>query len=109
MVGVIPGVSALLGLPLVLLSVQLSMGSRRPWLPRAGSARSLERRAFSRIVESIQPRLRRLERLLKPRLLFLTSTWAERGIGLGCLVAAALVFLHIPFGNLLPALALCSR
>jgi len=107
-VGVIPGVSALLGLPLVLLSVQLSIGSRRPWLPRAVSARSLERRAFSRIVESIQPLLRRLERLLKPRLLLLTSTWAERGVGLCCLVAAALVFLPIPFGNLLPALALCA-
>jgi len=106
--GVIPGVSTLLGLPLMLRSVQLSIGSRRPWLPRAVSARSLERRAFSRIVESIQPRLQRLERLLKPRLLFLTSTWAERGIGLCCLVAAALVFLPIPFGNLLPALALCA-
>lgn len=108
MVGVIPGISTLLGLPLVLLSVQLSTGSRRPWLPRAVSARSLERRAFSRIVHSIQPRLQRLERLLKPRLLFLTSTWAERGIGLCCMVAAALVFLPIPFGNLLPALALCA-
>jgi hypothetical protein len=107
-VGVIPGISTLLGLPLVLMSVQLSIGSRRPWLPRAVSARSLERRAFSRIVESIQPRLQRLERLLKPRLLFMTSTWAERGIGLCCLVAAALVFLPIPFGNLLPALALCA-
>jgi hypothetical protein len=92
----------------VLLSVQLAIGSRRPWLPHTVRARSPERRAFVRIVESIQPRLRRLERLLKPRLLFLTSTWAERGIGLGCLVAAGLVFLPIPFGNLLPALALCA-
>ena len=69
-------------------------------------ARSLQRRAFSRIVQSIQPRLQRTERLLKPRLLFLTSTWAERGIGLCRLVAAAVVFLPIPFGILLPALAL---
>ena len=35
-VGAIPGVSTLLGLPLVLLSVQLSIGS---WLPRAVGAR----------------------------------------------------------------------
>jgi len=108
LVGVIPGVSTLLGLPLVLLSVQLSVGSRRPWLPRALGARSIERVAFARVVESIRPRLRRLERLLKPRLLFLTSTWAERVIGLGCLVAAVLVALPIPFGNLVPALALCA-
>ena len=41
-------------------------------------------------------------------LLVLTSIWAERGIGLCCFMAAALVFLPIPFGNLLPAIALCA-
>jgi len=49
-------------------------------------------------VASVQPRLRRLERLLRSRLLFLTATWAQRGMALGCLVEAALVFLPIPFG-----------
>jgi len=108
MVGVIPGISTLLGLPLLLLSIQLTIGSPRPWLPRSVSARSLERSAFARVVAAIQPRLQRFEKLLKPRLLVLTSVWAERGIGLCCLIAAALVFLPIPFGNLLPAVALCA-
>ena len=108
MVGVIPGISTLLGLPLLLLSIQLSIGSPRPWLPRSVSARSLERSAFARVVAAIQPRLQRFEKLLKPRLLVLTSAWAERGIGLCCLIAAVLVFLPIPFGNLLPAVALCA-
>ena len=108
MVGVIPGISTLLGLPLLLLSIQLTIGSPRPWLPRSVSARSLERSAFARVVVAIRPRLQRLEKLLKPRLLVLTSAWAERGIGLCCLIAAALVFLPIPFGNLLPAVALCA-
>lgn len=108
MVGVIPGISTLLGLPLLLLSIQLAIGSPRPWLPRSVSARSLERSAFARVVMAIRPRLRRFEKLLKPRLLVLTSTWAERGIGLCCLIAAVLVFLPIPFGNLLPAVALCA-
>ncbi len=107
-VGIIPGVSTLLGLPLVLLSVQVSIGSRRPWLPRSVSARSLERSDFARIVASIRPRLLRFEKLLKPRLRFLTSAWAERGIGLCSLVAATMVVLPIPFGNLLPAVALCA-
>jgi hypothetical protein len=107
-VGIIPGITALLGLPLVLLSLQLMIGSPRPWFPRSVSARSMERGTFARMVASVRPRLQRFEKLLKPRLLPLTSTWAERLIGLCCLVAAALVFLPIPFGNLLPALALCA-
>ena len=108
MVGVIPGISTLLGLPLLLLSIQLAIGSPRPWLPRSVSARSLERSTFARVVTTIRPRLRQFEKLLKPRLLVLTSAWAERGIGLCCLIAAILVFLPIPFGNLLPAVALCA-
>jgi hypothetical protein len=108
MVGVIPGITTLLGLPLLLLSLQLVIGSPRPWFPRSVSARSMERSAFARMVASIRPRLQRFEKLLKPRLLPLTSTWGERVIGLCCLVAAALVFLPIPFGNLLPAVALCA-
>lgn len=108
MVGIIPGITTLLGLPLLLLSLQLVIGSPRPWFPRSVSARSMERSAFARMVASIRPRLQRFEKLLKPRLLPLTSTWAERIIGLCCLVAAALVFLPIPFGNLLPAVALCA-
>jgi len=108
MVGIIPGISTLLGLPLLLLSIQLAIGSPRPWLPRSVSARSLERSEFARVVVAVRPRLRRLEKLLKPRLLVLTSTWAERGIGLCCLIAAVLVFLPIPLGNLLPAVALCA-
>jgi hypothetical protein len=108
MVGVIPGISTLLGLPLLLLSIQLATGSPRPWLPRSVSARSLERSQFARAVVAVRPRLQRFEKLLKPRLLVLTSTWAERGIGLCCLIAAVLVFLPIPFGNVLPAVALCA-
>jgi len=108
MVGIIPGITTLLGLPLLLLSLQLVIGSPRPWFPRSVSARSMERSAFARMVASIRPRLQRFEKLLKPRLLPLTSTSAERVIGLCCLVAAALVFLPIPFGNLLPAVALCA-
>jgi hypothetical protein len=107
-VGIVPGISTLLGLPLVLLSLQLMIGSPRPWFPRSVSARSMERSAFARMVASVRPRLQRFEKLLKLRLLPLTSTWADRIIGLCCLVAAALVFLPIPFGNLLPAMALCA-
>jgi hypothetical protein len=32
--GLIPGLSILLGLPLLLVSVQLLVGAEKPWLPR---------------------------------------------------------------------------
>jgi hypothetical protein len=46
-------------------------------------------------------------KLLKPRLSFLTRRPFEQCIGLICLLLAVILFLPIPFGNNLPALAIC--
>lgn len=53
------------------------------------------------------PWLAKAEKLLKPRLSFLTRPPFEQGIGLICLLLPIILFLPIPFGNNLPALAIC--
>lgn len=101
--GLIPGLSILLGLPLLLVSVQLLVGAKKPWLPRRFARFEISRVDLRRIVERTLLPLRRLERALQPRLGFMTAPWAERLIGLTCLGLSLLVFLPIPFANLLPA------
>jgi len=104
--GLIPGLSIVLGLPLLLVSMQLVVGAERPWLPRRLAHLKIKRSDLRRMVERTRPTLRRLERALQPRLEFLTSPWAERLIGLGCLALSVLVFLPIPFANLVPAIGI---
>jgi hypothetical protein len=101
--GLIPGLSIVLGLPLLLVSVQLLIGAERPWLPRRLARLEIQRTDLRRIVERTRKSLRRLERALQPRFEFLTASWAERVIGLGCVALSILVFLPIPFANLVPA------
>jgi hypothetical protein len=101
--GLIPGLSILLGLPLLLVSLQLLVGADRPWLPRRLARLEIQRVDLRRIVERTRTALRRIERALRPRLEFLTTSWAERLIGLGCVGLSILVFLPIPFANLVPA------
>jgi hypothetical protein len=101
--GLIPGLSILLGLPLLLVSVQLLVGAEKPWLPRRLARLEIKRADLRRIVERTRKTLRRLERALRPRLEFITASWAERLIGLGCVALSILVFLPIPFANLVPA------
>lgn len=101
--GVIPGLSILLGLPLLLVSMQLLVGAERPWLPRRLARVEIQRSDLRRIIERTREALRRLERALRPRLEFLTAPRAERLIGLGCLALSILVFLPIPFANFVPA------
>ena len=105
--GAVPGVSALLGLPLMLLSLQLVIGAPRPWLPPRIRARTAKRADLARVVGFVRRPCQWVERLLKPRLLILTSSWAERCIGAVCALAACVLFLPIPFANLLPAVTLC--
>lgn len=101
--GLIPGLSIVLGLPLLLVSLQLVVGAERPWLPRRVADLKIKRSDLRRMLERTRPAVRRLERALQPRLEFLTSPWAERLIGLGCLALSVLVFLPVPFANLVPA------
>jgi hypothetical protein len=101
--GLIPGLSIVLGLPLLLVSLQLVVGAERPWLPRRLARLEIKRSDLRRMLERTRPAVRRLERALRPRLEFLTSPWAERLIGLGCLALSLLVFLPVPFANLVPA------
>ena len=71
-----PGTSAVLGLPLLYLTAQMMLG-KLPWLPAISADRSMTRNDFGSFVGRVTPLLARAERLLKPRLLFLTAPKAE--------------------------------
>jgi hypothetical protein len=101
------GTSAILGAPLVFLAAQITLSQHRPWLPKLMAQRSVSRTKFAAIINKATPWLVRAERLLRPRLSFLTRPPFEQVIGLVCLSLAIILFLPIPFGNNLPALAIC--
>jgi hypothetical protein len=86
-----PGVSAVLGTPLVFLAVQLMFG-QRPWLPAVMARRSMSHADFAL--------------LLRPRLVWLSQPPVEYLLGAVCLLLALVLALPIPLGNVLPALAI---
>ncbi len=102
-----PGTSTVLGAPLIFLAAQLALGRPRPWLPKLMAARSMSREDFAITIGRVTPWLVSAERLLKPRLSFLTRPPFEQVIGVICLVLAIILFLPIPLGNMPPALAIC--
>lgn len=102
-----PGTSAILGLPLVILSFQLLWGRPTPWLPKAIAVRSIARADLAAVVRRTTPWLKRIERVLKPRLGWLVTAFAERLLALFLLILSVILFLPIPFGNIFPAAAMC--
>lgn len=100
-----PGVSAVLGTPLIFLAAQLMTGSA-PWLPGFVAQRSLSRVDFARLMARVVPWLMRGEKLLRPRLSVWVRPPVEYLVGAICLLLAMVLVLPIPLGNTLPALAI---
>lgn len=102
----IPGVSTLLGIPLVLVALQMALGRRDPWLPLRVRGWSLPRSRLRRVLQASLPWLRRLERLFRPRLCYFADARADRWVGGLVVVLAAVMALPIPLGNLPSALGI---
>lgn len=100
-----PGTSTILGLPLIFLTFQMLFGSR-PWFPGFIAKRSLRRVDFKKVIDVSVPHLARAERLLRPRLLALSSPLGQKALGFVCLCLATLLVLPIPFGNTAPSIAM---
>lgn len=100
-----PGSTAILGLPLVLISAQMTYGNRRVWLPAAFLDRSLSADSFRKSMAWIVPRLAQVERYIRPRYWPFWRRQGDRIVGFVALVLSVSIVLPIPGGNWLPALA----
>jgi hypothetical protein len=101
-----PGLAAILGLPLIYLASQLMLG-RSPWLPNFIANRSISRVSFASVIIRATPWIARAERMLVTRLHILAGPVAQRLLGAVCLLLSLILVLPIPFGNMLPSLAIC--
>lgn len=114
----IPGMGGAVSGPLVLLiGIQLMLGLRKPWVPGFIGRRGPKRGTIHRFLGKIGGALRRLDRMLNPRLQVLVQPLPARVFtGLLVILVGVLLSLPIPFTNylfgfqlLLFALALIER
>lgn len=99
--GVIPTLPSLLALMLGIIAAQMFVGMPRVWLPRFLLDRSIARDRLLSAVNAVRPVTRRIDHVLRPRLVPLTRGVFGRLIALACLV----VVVVIPPLELLPFMA----
>lgn len=102
----VAGVSAIIGIPLIIVSAQLLLGFASPWLPQWIANRSIKRKDFEKIVYKVLPYLEKVEKVIRPRWQFFTTRKVERLLGLLLLLLGIIIALPIPLGNMLPAIAI---
>jgi len=106
-----PGLSAISGFPIAFIALQMIFGLPRPWLPKRVLRRTIAADDLRRVVRGALPTVQRLEKVLKPRLAFLTGWTQERLVGiliavLGLMLASPIPFTNIPISFAILFLAL---
>lgn len=102
----LPGLSGVLGTPIILLALMMLLGYPQPVLPRVIRERTVPRAAMEAVLARAQPWLMRLERFVRPGTLRLPHRGVEIAAALLLGINATLLALPIPFGNPAPALAI---
>jgi len=101
-----PGSTAVTGVPLLFLSLELALGRESLWLPGWLQRASLSRKTFQSLTGSLLKPVRFSEGLCRPRLHFMTGPHGQGLIGLACLFLSIVLVLPIWGGNLIPAIAI---
>lgn len=103
-----PGIPAgmIFGSALAVISLQLVAGGHRFVLPKRLARTNLPQNLLQRMLAWLVPKLAWLESWMRPRLPVLSKPGFLRLHGLVVLVMAVLIALPIPFGNVLPGLAI---
>ncbi|NEQ39917.1 MAG: exopolysaccharide biosynthesis protein [Okeania sp. SIO3I5] len=102
-----PGYSIPFGILLLLLAVQLIVGSKTPWLPKSCLNRSISIDKIQGILKSGIPWLQKIEVISRPRLSYICTSFVGR-IVIGCAIAlmAISMMIPIPGTNTLPAIGI---
>ncbi|MBX9455519.1 MAG: exopolysaccharide biosynthesis protein [Rhizobium sp.] len=101
-----PGTSTIFSIPLLFLTLQLLAGRQEPWVPERLAEKEIRLSFLRAVVSRISVHLRRIERFVKPRMLFVTSPWGERLIGLCWLCFAISIAVPLPMTNFLPGIGI---
>jgi hypothetical protein len=101
-----PGFSAITGAPIIILALQMTLGRETPWLPARIGNYSFSRDKFAAFLTKALPYIRKIEKLLHPRMQFFQSWLGERLTGLSFLILGIVLSMPIPLGNFLPGVSM---
>jgi len=101
-----PPFPSIISAPLVVFSFQMFIGYSSPRLPKKFANLSVKRSVLAMLVQKSSTVIRKIERFLKPRYLFMTKPFAERITGFFMLFFSSFILLPMPLSNYIPGLGI---
>lgn len=97
-----PGMTSLFAVPMVFLAVQMIMGRESAWLPTWIERRRLRRTTVAKVISVAAPKLKKIEKLMRPRWTFAATETGEKVIGVFCMIFAISIAIPLPWTNFVP-------
>lgn len=109
-VSAVPTVPSFIAVITILIAGQLLFGRRSIWLPRWMQKLSVKSEKVHKAVDVVRKPAKVADRLVKPRLQFLTLPSADRVVALFCVIVALAVppLELLPFAAFIPSLAIAT-
>lgn len=108
LIGAVPGTTTIIGLPLLVITIQLVIRRDELWMPAWALRKSFDRTRYRQAVGKVLKPLRLVERLSRPRLSVLTGETSEVLIGIVCSLLILILMLPLIFANLVPSLIIAT-
>jgi hypothetical protein len=105
---VVPGLSLVLGLCLIILSVQMLLGLHTPLFPAFVRRRKISRVLLSKGLDVGSRAMARVEHLIRPRYNIIAGPHMDRLHSLFALLMAVMMMIPIPLLNIPPSLGLIA-
>lgn len=94
-----PGITLILALPLVFLSVQMMWGLKSPWLPERMGKKTMKTETLKSVVKRLDPWFNFLNRFIKPRFFIMSTRMGEKLIAVWCFISAVMIPVPLPVIN----------
>ena len=101
-----PPFPSIISIPLVLFSLQMMIGYKSPKLPKKFSAITVKRSVVATLIRKASPYIGKIERILRPRIIFMTTPLAERIIGFFIFAFSSFILLPMPLSNFIPGIGI---
>lgn len=99
-----PPLPSIISIPLVIFAAQMMVGYTSPKLPKRFANLSVKRSVLAMLIRKSSPYIRRVEKILKPRLSFMFYPGMERVVGVFIFIFSTFVLLPMPLSNFVPGL-----
>lgn len=101
-----PGFTTIIGIPLIILSIQMLLGYSKVILPRRINEYSVKNNTLIAISNKISSKIEIIEKYIRPRFSFAKSVYCEQVIGLISLLCSIAITIPLPLTNAIPALGI---